>query len=66
MVGGDCVRISIPSNKGNEIIELKNSSNSNANSKMFCVCRTILQTSYQSQDAGSGDIGSLSRKEVGS
>ena len=49
-----CVRISIPSNKGN----------SNANSKMFCVCRTILQTSYQFQDARSGDTASLSRKET--
>ena len=38
--------------------------NSNANSKMFCVCRTILQTSYQSHDARSGDIASFSRKEI--
>ena len=29
-----------------------------------CVCRTILQTSYQSQDAWSGDIASLSSKEI--
>ena len=52
VVGRGCVRISIPSNKGN----------SNANSKMFCVCWTILQYSYQSQDARSGDIASLCRK----
>ena len=46
-----CVRISIPSNK--------------ANSKMFFfVCLTILQTSYQSQDARSGGKASLSRKEI--
>ena len=38
--------------------------NSNANSKIFCVCRTILQTSYQSQDARSGDMASRSRKET--
>ena len=31
--------------------------NSNANSKRFCVCRTILQTSYLSHDARNGDIG---------
>ena len=54
VVGRGCVRISIPQTKGN----------SNANSKMFCVCRTILQTSYQSQDARSGDIASLSREET--
>ena len=38
--------------------------NSNANSKIFCVCRTILQTSYQSQDARSGYMASLLRKET--
>ena len=54
VVGRGCVRISIPSNKGEF----------NANSKIFCVCRTILQTSYQSQDARSGDIASLSREET--
>ena len=53
VVGRGCVRISMPS-KGN----------SNANSKMFCVCRTIPRISYQSQDARSGDIASLSRKET--
>ena len=31
--------------------------------KNFCLCRTI-QTSYQSQDARSGDISSLSRKKI--
>ena len=54
VAGRGCVRISITSNKGN----------SNANSKMFRVSRTILQTSYQSQDARSGDIASHSRKEI--
>ena len=54
VVGRGCVRISIPSNKGN----------SNANSKMFCVCRTIPQTSYQTQDARIGDIASFSRQET--
>ena len=38
--------------------------NSNVNSKVFCVCRTTLQTSYQSQDARSGDIASVSRMEI--
>ena len=53
VVGRGCVRISIPSNKGEFQCEIK----------MFCVCRTILQTSYQSQDAQSGDIASLASIE---
>ena len=40
------------------------SGNFNANSKKFCVCRTIVQIFYQSQDARSGDIASLSRREI--
>ena len=44
VVGRGCVRISIPSNKGEFQCE------------MFCECRTTLQTSYQSQDARSGEI----------
>ena len=57
VVGRGCVRISIPSNKSE--FQCKH-----ANSKMFCVCLTYLQTFYQSQDARSGDIPSLSRKET--
>ena len=54
VVGRGCVRISIPQTKWN----------SNTNSKLFCVCQTNVQTSYQSQDAWSGDVASLSRKEI--
>ena len=54
VVGRGCLRISIPSNKGEFQCELKN----------VCVCRTILQTSYQSQDARSGDIVSILRKKT--
>ena len=43
-----------PQTKGNSI----------ANSKIFCVCRNTPQNSYQSQGARSGDIDSLSRKEI--
>ena len=49
-----CVRISITSNE----------KEFQCNSRMFCVCLTIPQTSYQSQDAGSADIASLSRKDI--
>ena len=54
VVGRRCVRISIASNKGESQCKLKN----------FCVCRTLLQISYQSQDARTGDIASLSRNEI--
>ena len=55
VVGRGCVRIIIPSNKGEFQCELK---------IVFCVCRTIPQTSHHSQDARSGNIASYSRKEI--
>ena len=54
VVGRCCVRISMPSNKGEFQCEFKN----------FLCVPDILQTSYQSQDAGSGDIASQSTKKV--
>ena len=53
VVGRGCVRISIPSNKGQFQCKLKR----------FFVCLIILQTSYQTQYARSGEIASLLRKK---
>ena len=52
-VGRRCVRISIPSKKGNS---------KQTQECFMCACLTIPQTTYQSQDSQSRDVISLSSK----